>query len=308
MERDKETGSRANPAGAADSGSGYRLPARTRLGTVRLQVADLGRSEEFYTRVLGLGVADRGNGRLVLAVGDTGEPLVELTEGATVRGLAPRSRLGLFHYALRVPGRGTLADFVLHADRNGIRLGMSDHGVSEALYLRDPDGLGIEVYADRPRAEWQWRGGQVVMTTEPLDVDDLLAESDGGPYGGLPAGTVMGHVHFHVGDLRDASRFYHDTLGFDEVVRDYPGALFFSAGGYHHHVGTNVWAPGAPSAGPNDARLLSWTLVLPEEGDISTFREVAVARDQVFTERGAGGGVLLSDPWGAEVAMLAGGP
>lgn len=292
------------PAKRISSNSHHRLPALARLGTVRLQVADLGRSEEFYTGVLGLPVAHRAPGRLLFAASEGREPLVELNERPTVRTLAPQSRLGLFHYALLVPNRRSLADFALHAERNGIRLGMSDHLVSEALYLRDPDGLGIEVYADRPREEWVSRGGQWVMATEPLDVGRLLDESDGRPYAGLPADTVIGHVHFHVANLGEASGFYHETLGFDEVVRDYPGALFFSAGGYHHHVGTNVWAAAAPSPGEEDARLLSWTLVLPEEADVTRVADLARASAKPAPEVGPLGGMLLSDPWGTRVEVI----
>lgn len=286
------------------SGSG-RLPISARLGTVRLQVRDLARSEEFYTQVLGLRPAPHGTGRLSLTAGEDSEPLIELIEHPSAQEVRPRSRLGLFHYALLVPERSSLADFALHAERTGTRLGMSDHLVSEALYLRDPDGLGIEVYADRPRAEWRSEGDQWVMTTEPLDIDGLLRESADGPFTGLPTGTVVGHVHLHVGDLGEASRFYGATLGFDEVVRDYPGALFFSAGGYHHHVGTNVWAGGAPSPGGDDARLLSWTLVLPEEADLTRIAEAAREVGGSATERGPLGGLHLSDPWGTRVEVIA---
>jgi catechol 2,3-dioxygenase len=295
------TGGLPASAGVADRASGRRLPALARLGRVRLQVRDLGRSEEFYTEALGLGVADRSEGRLVLSAGGAREPLVELIARPTVRHLTPRSRLGLFHYALLLPDRRSLADFALHADRRGLTLGMSDHLVSEALYLRDPDGLGIEVYADRPRTEWQSRDGQWVMATEPLDLEDLLAETDGATHEGLPTGTVIGHVHFHVGDLGEAARFYNDTLGFDDVVRDYPGALFFSAGGYHHHVGTNVWAPAAPSPGADDARLLSWMLVLPEEAHVTRLAHEVGARGYSIVE--GGGSVRLADPWGTQVEI-----
>jgi len=288
----------------AEGNGTTRLPATARLGTVRLQVSDLGRSERFYTEVLGLRAAHRSGDKLLLTAGEKGEPLVELAEGAGVRALAPRSRLGLFHFALLVPDRRSLADFALHAERRGLRLGMSDHLVSEALYLRDPDGLGIEVYRDRPRNEWRSVAGQWVMATEPLDEEDLLAESGGGPFAGLPEGTVVGHVHLHVGDLRMASRFYHEALGFDVVVRDYPGALFLSAGGYHHHIGTNVWAASAPSPGPEDARLLSWTLVLPEEADVTRAVESVQTRSARAPEVGPLGGWLLSDPWGIPVEVL----
>ena len=140
---------------------------------------------------------------------------------------------------------------------------MSNHLVSEAVYLSDPDGLGIEVYADRPRGTWQHEGRQLVMATEPLDVEDVVRAGGGEPWSGMPAGTTLGHVHLFVGDLDAAARFYHEGLGFDKTVWSYPGALFLSAGGYHHHLGTNTWAVGAVPAGEGDARLLEWEIVLP---------------------------------------------
>ena len=156
-------------------------------------------------------------------------------------------QLGLYHFAILLPDRAALGRFVAHLARIGERAGASDHLVSEALYLSDPDGLGIEVYADRPRATWRYDGQrQLAMDTRPLDLNSLVQAAGGEPWTGMPAGTVMGHVHLHVGDIERAAAFYHAALGLDKVVWSYPGALFLSAGGYHHHVGLNTWAgPGA---------------------------------------------------------------
>ena len=175
------------------------------------------------------------------------------------------------------PTGGRSGIFAAHLLRLGLRPGMADHAVSEALYLSDPDGLGIEVYADRPRASWTYRGDELVMTTEPLDIAGLMAANQGGEWGGAPEGTSMGHVHLHVGDLARAEAFYHSALGFDKRVWSYPGALFLSAGGYHHHVGTNIWSSG-PSARADEARLLEWELVVPEHGAYQRRRAKAACR------------------------------
>jgi catechol 2,3-dioxygenase len=177
--------------------------------------------------------------------------------------------------------------------------------VSEAIYLTDPDGLGIEVYADRPRATWQNHDGQLVMTTIPLDVDSVLRaaveSADGASWTGMPPGTVIGHVHLHVGDLERAAAFYHAGLGLDKTVWNYPGALFLSAGGYHHHLGTNTWAASAPPAAPEDARLLEWEVVIPgTTGAADAARSLTSASAEV---RRDGGDWLSADPWGTVVRI-----
>lgn len=281
---------------------GHRLPDLTRLGPVRLQVANAARSEAFYTEVLGLVRHGEENHALALGAPGAKEPLIELVERTGARPLTPRSRLGLYHFAVLLPDRAALARFALHARSRNIRLGMGDHLVSEALYLTDPDGLGIEVYADRPRESWRSTGGQLTMTTDPLDVENLLAAAGDTPFNGVPPDTVIGHVHLHIGDLTEAERFYHEALGFDKMVWTYPGALFLSAGGYHHHLGTNTWARGAPSPGPDEARLLSWTIVVPEAGDKEGLR--GHMRDRGIDIRDAdGGGFLVRDPWGTTVEV-----
>ena len=169
-------------------------------------------------------------------------PLAYLVEKGGVAPVPRRGRFGLYHFALLLPDRAALGRFAAHVLRLGLRPGMADHAVSEALYLSDPDGLGIEVYADRPRTSWTYRGDELVMTTEPLDIAGLITAGQGDEWRGAPEGTSMGHVHLHVGDLARAEAFYHRALGFDKKVWSYPGALFFSAGGYHHHLGTNIWS------------------------------------------------------------------
>jgi catechol 2,3-dioxygenase len=265
---------------------------------VRLQVADLDRSLDWYGRVLGARVLDRAPDGAVLGAAD-GVPLIGLQERPGAHAVPRRGRLGLYHYALLLPDRASLAGFVRHLSEIGERAGMSDHLVSEAIYLSDPDGLGIEVYADRPRAAWRSRDRQLVMATEPLDLPGLLRASDEREWKGLPARTVVGHVHLFVGDLERAEIFYHRTLGLDKVVWSYPGALFLSAGGYHHHLGTNTWATPAEPAREDDARLLEWELVLPSRTDVeaalASFEHAGVPLDRA-TGR-------VADPWGTVLRL-----
>jgi catechol 2,3-dioxygenase len=179
---------------------------------------------------------------------------------------------------------------------------MSDHLVSEALYLWDPDGLGIEVYADRPRSAWKYHDRELAMTTDPLDIDSVIAASNGAKWTGAPRGTTMGHVHLHVGRLDLAEVFYHHGLGFDKTVWSYPGALFLSAGGYHHHVGTNVWSPG-PAPSSDQAQLLEWELVVPSSEDIAAVRR-SLDAEGYRGERGDDT-LIYADPWGTRVRIRA---
>jgi catechol 2,3-dioxygenase len=267
---------------------------------VRLQVSDLPRSRAFYTEVLGLRVLSEQPTEALLGAAD-GTPLVEIHAVPGTRPVPPRGRLGLFHFAILLPTREDLGRFISHLSAIGARAGASDHLVSEALYLSDPDGLGIEVYSDRPRSSWRHEARQLAMATEPLDLRSLVQSAGTTPWSGMPAGTVMGHLHLHVGEIDEASRFYHDALGLDRVVWNYPGALFLSAGGYHHHLGLNTWAAGAPPAGPNDARLLSWEIQLPSAADLDA-AIASVSQAGFPIERDEVGG-LVRDPWGTVLRL-----
>ena len=280
----------------------YRLPDAAHVGAVRLQVSDLSRSLDFYTGVLGFRVLSQSADTAALRSEGDGAALIELHERRGVRPVPRRGLLGLYHFAILLPDRGALGRFVAHIAEQGVYAGSADHLVSEAIYLSDPDGLGIEVYADRPRAAWTTADRQIVMATEPLNLRELIRGARGERWTGMPAGTVIGHVHFHVGSLRDAEAFYHRALGFDKVAWNYPGALFLSAGGYHHHVGTNTWAQGAPAATPDDARLLEWELVLPSAADVDALAAHAAADGHDV--RPADGGRLLADPWGITVRIV----
>jgi len=284
---------------------GFRLPASTHLGRVRLQVSDLDRSLDYYRSVLGLRELRRVEGSAKLGANDDERVVVELNERRGARPVPRRGRLGLYHFAVLLPDRASLGRFVSHLSEIGVHAGMSDHLVSEAVYLTDPDGLGIEVYADRPRDSWVAVEGQLAMTTKPLDVGSLVQAAGGTPWSGAPAGTKVGHVHFHVGDIDRAAIFYHEGVGLDKIVWNYPGALFMSAGGYHHHVGVNTWAAGAPVATENDARLLDWELVLPdEESAADAAKSIQSAGFPMDTTDGI---AVARDPWGIALRLSAAG-
>ena len=182
-----------------------------------------------------------------------------------------------------------------------MRPGASDHLVSEALYLQDPDDLGIEIYRDRPRTEWSSRGQELVMSTEPLDFRGVVDSAEGTKWTGMPAGTVIGHVH--VGDLQAARSFYHGALGFDVMVWSYPGALFVSAGGYHHHLGLNTWAgPGAEPARTEEPRLLEFQLIFPSGADIAA-AVGSLDKAGYTASLEEVGGSIAQDPWGTVLRL-----
>lgn len=279
-----------------------RLPDDISLGPVRLQVADLGRSLAWYEGVMGFRVLRRREGGAELGGQGEDTPLLSLNERPGAAPAGRRRSLGLYHFAILLPYRAALGRFVAHLPGTGVRVGASDHLVSEALYLSDPDGLGIEVYADRPRATWRWQAGELLMSTDPLDLEDLRRAAGDTVWAGMPPGTRVGHLHLHVGSLDEAVRFYQQALGLEPTVRSYPGALFLSAGGYHHHLGLNTWAgPSASPPGESDARLLEWSILVPRRSDA----DQAASR---MTEAGyravaAGGGWTISDPWGTVLRL-----
>lgn len=327
-------GGGGEPATAGSYGlapEGFRLPAATRLGPVRLQVADLGRSLDWYGEVLGMAVLERGASEAVLGARESdgaaaaggadalvaapgagdgagaARAIVELVERPGARPSRRHGRTGLFHFALLVPGRAALGRFVAHLGRLGLPAGAGDHLVSESLYLHDPDDLGIEVYADRPRQRWRRRGRELMMATDPLDLDDLVRAAGGAPWTGLPAGTVVGHLHLHVGDLARAAAFYSAALGLDRTVWSYPGALFLAAGGYHHHLGTNVWAgPGATPPAADEAQLLDWTIELADRAGLEAAAASLGAAGHPVERREDGAGaptIATRDPWGTPLRL-----
>jgi catechol 2,3-dioxygenase len=282
---------------------GHRLHAKAVLGAVHLQVADIARSVAYYGDVIGLRALTKSTTQAVLAAHGDDTPIVVLHHLESAVPVPKRGRLGLYHFAILLPDRPALGRFITHLAAIGAYAGMSDHLVSEAVYLTDPDGLGIEVYADRPRESWRIANRSLEMATLTLDAADLVRASKGVTWTGAPPGTRIGHVHLFVSDLDAAARFYHEGLGLDKVLLDFPGALFMSAGGYHHHLGTNTWAAGAARAEDGDARLLEWSVVLPSAEDVeATARALEKAGAKVTR---ADGDVVAADPWGTMVRVTA---
>ncbi len=291
---------------AAIQAEPYRLPAAAHIGRVRLAVSDLERSVDFYSQVIGLAVLNPGTREVRLAqLGAHGGKtvLLELVEIPGVCGLGQAKRLGLYHTAFLLPTREALGSFVRHLVRRGTPFAAADHLVSEALYLTDPDGLEVEVYADRPREQWTRHGSEIDLTTKPLRFNQLVAAAENS-WTGAPANTTVGHVHFYVGDLAAAESFYHAALGLDVVTRRFPGALFTSAGGYHHHVGLNTWAAGSSPASSYEPRLLFWELVLPNEAEIERVRKNTIEAGYSPTTTQLAS-PAFEDPWGITVALVA---
>ncbi|AKG74406.1 VOC family protein [Salinicoccus halodurans] len=251
----------------------FHTPPAAHVEHVKINVSDLNRAIEFYTESLGFSVLDKNDQSASLTTdGETSILSLYQPENA-----APKGRTsGLYHFAILLPERSDLAAITLQLANKNIRFGSADHRVSEALYLNDPDGNGIEIYIDRPAEEWNWHNGQVEMTTEPLDFENLLKSFDPvRPWNGMPKDTVMGHLHLHVGDLSAALKFYTEGLGLD-IVCDFAGqAMFMSTENYHHHIAVNIWnGPDAPAPDKNGVGLNYYVLRYPDE----TSRDAAITR------------------------------
>jgi catechol 2,3-dioxygenase len=269
-----------------------QLPAETRVGRVALAVADRERVADFYRSVVGLDEVAEGTARTVLGAGQ--RPLVVLEDSDAPARAAEEA--GLFHTAVRVPDRAALADALARIEDRWRLDGASDHLVSEALYLRDPEDNGVEIYCDRPRAEWPTSDGRVGMDTLRLDIDALRDEATGRDR--VPDGTDIGHVHLEVTDLPAARGFYVDTLGLG-VRQEYDGALFVAAGEYHHHVGLNVWrGRSAPASG----RGLDWMELLVPADALAEARERLRAAGVEVTK--TEDGIAFADPDGIELRLV----
>jgi catechol 2,3-dioxygenase len=285
---------------------GARLPDDARIGLVRLRVADLDVAVSFYERVLGLRSFSRGAGEALLSAG--GEPPAALALLGDPRApRRPARTTGLFHVAWLVPTRRDLARALVHLDEAGWPLdGVADHAVSESLYLADPEGNGIEVYADRPRAAWRRDGAELWITTEPLDLAGLAAEAGAPePWRGLASGTAVGHVHLEVADLDAAEAFYAGALGFEVTARRYAGARFLAAGGYHHHLAVNVWARARARPAAGACGLVDFEVRVPSREARDRAAERLAAHGARPERAGEEGAFRVEDPAG--IAVVVGG-
>jgi catechol 2,3-dioxygenase len=284
------------------------LPAATSIASVRLIVSDVERSLSFYEGVLGFQRGTEADGHVPLMPSGGDRPVLYLREDPLTRA-AHRRTAGLYHFAVRLPSREDLAALLRHIMSTGYSLdGAADHGVSEALYLTDPESNGIEIYIDRPRSEWRWEKGQIMMFTDALDIRSL--QRSGTPENDtkfvLPPRTDIGHIHLQIGELARGEAFYHELLGFDVTQRSYPGALFLSAGGYHHHIGLNIWGGrGLPPRVNGSPGLESFRISLPEREAWNALRERLKGSSgvNIATISGASSHIVVRDEDGISVEI-----
>jgi len=283
-----------------NSTSANILPAGTDIGTVTMRVSDADRAIRWYGDMMGMELVDRTPERLAFGGGGKACLFLEVRPDATPR---VEETTGLYHTAILVPDRATLGGVLARIAKAGVRLGASDHLVSEALYIWDPDNNGLEIYRDRPRDEWHWQNGQVAMATEPLDRRSVAEEgiAAGAHLAPMPAGTKIGHVHLQVGDLEQAQRFYTEVLGFEQTSGR-GGAMFVSAGGYHHHIGLNVWhSLGAPEPAPNACGLVEYEIVVPDRAALDGAKARLEAAG--FATQSSADGLRFRDPWNIAAYM-----
>jgi catechol 2,3-dioxygenase len=269
------------------------------IGAVGLIVRDLDRVAAFYRETIGLAELERSDRRARLGAG--GVALVDLEER---RDAAPdeAGAAGLYHTAFLMPTRTDLARWFLHARKARVPItGASNHSVSEAIYLDDPEGNGVEVYADTEQQRWHWSGGDVTMATEPLDLDDLVRAADADTYSGAPAGLRIGHIHLRVGDLAMAEKFYRDSIGLD-VTRRRTGAVFLSSGRYHHHVAVNIWQSRGAGRREDDRAGLAWFSLEANDAAMLEALGARLRRGGVALATSAHG-IEARDPWGTRVRL-----
>lgn len=280
----------------------FNLPPDSKIGQVELKIADLDRALEFYSGILGLQIGARSWNQAALSARSSGKPLILLQVIPEAQRKPPRTT-GLYHAAIRLPDRPALGAMLQHLLEQRYPLqGAADHLVSEAIYLADPDGNGLELYRDRPRSDWPRSNDQISMATDPLDVQGLLQDASPN-WNGIHQDTDIGHMHLQVSDLAQAEAFYCDLLGFEVTQRSYPGALFISAGGYHHHLGLNVWAGiGAAPPPPQSVGLGYFQIIIPD----AAARQVVIERigaAKIDARDYSNGAILIRDPDGNRLVI-----
>lgn len=261
----------------------FAMTTPVRVSRIGLKARDAESLAEYYREVVGLREMSRRGASIVLGAGD--RELMEIEQCSSAKPDDPRSA-GLYHTAFLLPTRGDLARWSRRAiDKHLPVAGASDHNVSEAVYLTDPEGNGIEIYIDRPHENWQWNSGRVVMGTDPLDVDNLLdvIKGEGGEWNGAPQNTVVGHVHLRVGNATEAEAFWHEQLGLETVATYGDKAVFMSTGRYHHHIAANAWQSAGAGKRDADRTGLSWIELEDTRG---------------------GNSQTFEDPWGNVINMI----
>ena len=278
----------------------FHQKTNTFVKSLELKILNMERSLAFYKNIIGFKVMKREGNRAILTA-DGKTPLVTLIQPDHV---VPKEahKAGLYHFALLLPSRADLGRFLNHIAKINYPLGASDHAVSEALYLQDVDGNGIEIYVDRPASAWVWKDKEVQMVTDPLKAEEVLAAGAGKQWNGLPAETVMGHIHLHVGDLEKAEEFYCKGLGFEVVTRYGGQALFISKDNYHHHIGLNIWNGKNISAASQDSvGLEHFTVHYPnEESRTEAIKRIEEMKIEV---REVDGSWVVTDPFGLTVQL-----
>ena len=280
----------------------YALTRPAYIDQSHLVVTDLDLVSGFYQSMLGLKVIEKTASGEVLGVG--GVRLLTLTTAKDAR-VAPRNAAGLFHTAFLMPDRTELARWLRHAAQNNVALdGASDHLVSEAIYLSDPEGNGIEIYADRPHEQWKFhQDGMVEMATLRLDLQALYNSAPEDRWDGMAEGTAIGHLHLQVGDIPQADAFYRDVLGLKLMAR-YPGASFFASGGYHHHLGANIWNSRGAAARADNMTGLSDYKIRFNDGETLNKTVSKLDELEIKSEK-RDGGVFVKDPWGIGLTLSA---
>lgn len=292
------------PVAAPSAGPGFASKTPIRIGAAALRVRDVERMTSYYRDVIGLVVLARGTASVTLGTTEGALLTLEPKPGAA---LEPPTAAGLFHIAFLMPSRRDLARWLLHVARNQTPLtGFADHSVSEAVYLNDPEGNGIEVYADRPAENWRWDNGRVVMGTHRLDVDGILSLANTGisDYAKAPDGLRIGHIHLRVGDVDAGDRFYKDLLGLAPTSRR-DTASFLSSGGYHHHLALNTWNSAGAGLRDEASTGLAWFSLMTQKPELMTAQAERLAGAKLTATPIAGGFESL-DPWGTRVRLLQG--
>ncbi len=280
----------------------FALTRPFHVGSAHLVVSDLATVSDYYQKVIGLSVIEKSPSGEVLGAG--GKPLLTLTTGNSVS-RAPRNAAGLFHTAFLVPNRKELAHWLANAAHANVPLeGASDHLVSEAIYLSDPEGNGIEIYRDRTPLEWTYhQDGTVAMATDRLNLQELYNSAPKESWGGMADGTAVGHIHLQVGDIPQADAFYRDVLGLKIMAR-YPGASFFATGAYHHHIAANIWnSRGAPKRATNMTGLSDYTIQFNDSQALD--KALSALQVQEIDTTKTAEGWSLKDPWGIGLTLVA---